>query len=206
MNEITNHSFDLKPRRWAAWLLARFGWSYQFAQPPGPKAVVVVYPHTSNWDFLWGLLVLWASGWPMHWVGKHSLFIGPIGWLMRRWGGIPVNRAATEGFIEQLVATMRSKPHMLLVIAPEGTRRLTDRWKSGFYRIALGAKVPLGLAYIDYATRQAGVDGYIALSGDEAQDMAHIARFYVDRRGYDQAKAAPIRLRPATPETPSLDP
>jgi 1-acyl-sn-glycerol-3-phosphate acyltransferase len=206
MNKNTVHTFDLKPRRWAAWLLTRFGWSYQFAQPPGPKAVVVVYPHTSNWDFLWGILVVWASGWPLYWVGKHTLFVGPFGWVLRRWGGIPVNRTATAGFIEQVVDTMRSESHMLLVIAPEGTRRLTDRWKSGFYRIALGADVPLGLAYIDYATRQAGIYSYTALSGDEAKDMAHIASVYVGRRGYDPAKAAPIRLRPPTPELTALDP
>lgn len=188
--------FERKPRAWAARLLARLGWSYQFAHPPGPRAVIVVYPHTSNWDFFWGILVLWASGWPLNWVGKHTLFWGPMGWLLRRWGGIAVNRKASEGFIEGLVATMQARPYMLLVIAPEGTRRLTDRWKSGFYRLARAAQVPLGLAYIDYGRRQAGIDSYITLEGNEAQDMARIAQVYQDRRGYDPAKAAPIRLRP----------
>lgn len=193
----STHDFHLKPKPWAAWLLARLGWRYEFAVPPGPRCVIIVYPHTSNWDFVWGILVLWASGWPLNWVGKHSLFVGPFNWLFRRWGGIPVNRKAAEGFIANLAATMQAQPQMLLVIAPEGTRKMTDRWKSGFYRLALAANVPLGLAYIDYATRKAGIESYMMLSGNEQQDMAQIAAVYQHRRGYDQSKAAPIRLRVA---------
>lgn len=189
------HCFRLKPRRWAAWILARFGWGYHIATPPSPRCVIIVYPHTSNWDFVWGILVLWASGWPLNWVGKHTLFIGPFNWLFRRWGGIPVNRTSTGGFIERLTATMLEQEQMLLVIAPEGTRRLTDRWRSGFYRLALAAKVPIGLAYIDYGTRRAGIESYLNLSGDEQTDMAQIAHAYRNRKGYDQTKAAPIRLR-----------
>lgn len=190
------HNFQLKPRAWAGWVLARFGWTYEFAVPPGPRCVIIVYPHTSNWDFVWGILVLWASGWPLNWVGKHSLFVGPFNWLFRRWGGIPVNRKSAEGFIDNLAATMRAQPQMLLVIAPEGTRKWADRWKSGFYRLAVAAKVPIGLAYIDYATRKAGIESYMMPSGHEQQDMAHIAEVYRHRRGFDQSKAAPIQLRP----------
>jgi 1-acyl-sn-glycerol-3-phosphate acyltransferase len=196
MQHTAENSFPIKPRAWAAWLLARLGWHYHFAQAPGPKAVIVVYPHTSNWDFLWGILVLWASGWPLNWVGKHTLFIGPMGWLLRRWGGIPVKRGASEGFIDNIVRAMQARPYMLLVIAPEGTRRRTERWKSGFYRIARAAHVPLGLAYIDYGQRRAGIDAFMELSGDEAQDMDRIAQAYANRRAYDPSKAAPIRLGP----------
>lgn len=194
--------FPLKPRAWAGWVLSRLGWGFHFARPPGPKAVIVVYPHTSNWDFFYGILVLWASGWPLNWVGKHTLFVAPFGWILRRWGGIPVNRSATEGFIEWVVSTFEQRDYMLLVIAPEGTRRRTEHWKSGFYRIARAAGVPLGLAYIDYGQRQAGIDTFIELTGDEALDMARIAQAYQGRRGYDPAKAAPIRLGASHPGRP----
>lgn len=168
----------IHPRGWARTLLHALGWRFQLIAPPEPKALLVVYPHTSNWDFLWGILTRWASGWPMRWVAKHTLFFGPMGWLLKKWGGVPINRAAAAGFVESVAEEIRQSPSMLLVIAPEGTRSYRDHWKSGFYRIARAADIPIGIAYINYATRTVGIAEYFRLSGDEAADLARIAQAY----------------------------
>lgn len=183
------------PRRWANRLLSLLGWRYELAPPPEPHVLLVVYPHTSNWDFLWGILSRWGCGWPIRWVAKHSLFFWPMGWLLKSWGGMPVNRAAAEGFAEALANTIRESEEMLLAITPEGTRSYRDYWKSGFYRIAIAADIPVGIAYIDYASRTVGISEYFRLSGDESADMARIAAAYANRVARNPAKAAPIRLR-----------
>lgn len=187
--------FTPHPHRLAGWLMAKLGWSTALAAPPEARVLIVVYPHTSNWDFLWGILTRWSTGWPIRWLAKHSLFVGPLGPLLRWWGGIAVNRQQTEGFVDEIAATIRASDHMLLSITPEGTRAWRDRWKSGFYRIALAADVPIGIGYIDYATRTIGISEYFRLTGDENADMARIAACYSDKVAYDPAKAAPIRLR-----------
>lgn len=171
------------------------GWRHALLPPPEPHVLVIVYPHTSNWDFLWGILTRWSSGWPIRWVAKHSLFFWPIGLVLRWWGGIPVNRTATDGFAEKLASTIRNSDQMILAITPEGTRSYRDHWKSGFYRIARAADIPIGIGYIDYATRTVGVSEYFRLSGDEDADMDRIARAYQPMKARNPSKSAPIRLR-----------
>ena len=191
--------FETHPRPLASWLLRRFGWRHEFLPPPESRVLVVVYPHTSNWDFFWGILSRWSSGWPISWVAKHTLFFWPAGLLLKHWGGIPVNRSAAEGLVDDLAATVRARSSMVLAITPEGTRSYRDHWKSGFYRIALAADVPLGIGYIDYATRTVGVSEYFRLTGDEAADMSRIAKAYEHRAALHPEKAAPIRLRRSDP-------
>ena len=186
---------ELRPHPLAGWLLKRLGWKYDLLPPPAPRVVVVVYPHTSNWDFLWGILTRWSSGWPIRWVAKHTLFFWPVGGLLISWGGIPVNRSVTEGFVENLAVTINQSQRMILSITPEGTRSYRDHWKSGFYRIAMAAKVPVGIGYIDYGTRTVGVSEYFELTGDEDADMARIAQAYATRTARNPAKAAPIRFQ-----------
>lgn len=177
----------------ASRILRAFGWRVIFSPPP-PKAVVVLYPHTSNWDFIIGILTRAAIDLPAHWGGKDTLFRGPLGPLFRALGGIPVNRRERTGFVQQMASAFASQERFYLVLAPEGTRSLTPGWKSGFYRIALAAGVPLALAFIDYPRREAGIAGYLTPSGDEAADMAAIARVYADHQGRHPAKQSPIRL------------
>ena len=155
---------------------------------------MVVYPHTSNWDFPLGLLTRFASGWPVHWVGKHTLFRGPVGTLFRHWGGIPIDRRQPGGFIDGMVAAFRERDSLMVAIAPEGTRKYVAGWKSGFYRIARAADVPVGLGFIDYGRKRLGIAGYVRLTGDVAADMARIRAAYADMRGYRADQASPVTL------------
>ena len=189
-----------QPRRWAASLLRLLGWRTEFLLPPEKHVLIIVYPHTSNWDFFWGILGRWSSGWPINWVAKHTLFFWPAGMILQAWGGIPVNRAAADGFVENLAATIHQSETMILAITPEGTRSYRDHWKSGFYRIAMAADIPVGIGYVDYATRSVGVSEYFRLSGDEGADMARIAEAYRHRVARNPGVAAPIRLKSTPPK------
>jgi len=129
-------------------LLRLAGWKVVLVRPPGPKAVVIVYPHTSvvivyphtsNWDFIVGILARYAIAIPFRFVGKDTLFRWPFGGLFRRLGGIPVNRRQSTGFVGDLIEAFDKADSLYLAIAPEGTRRRIDHWKSGFYRVALAA-------------------------------------------------------------------
>ena len=183
-------------QRWALRLLALFGWSVDIAWPPQPRGVIVVYPHTSNWDFIVGIIARYATGLPVQWVAKDTLFRGPLGRLFCSWGGIPVNRRQSTGFISQLLEEFRCRPWMWVVFTPEGTRSYRDYWKSGFYHLALEAKVPVGLAYIDYHRRQVGLQRYLALSGDVEQDLDAMRAEYAGKAGRRPEHAGPIRFRP----------
>lgn len=175
-------------------MLHLVGWTCLDLPERPPRAVLIGYPHTSNWDFPLGLLAIAALGLNARWVGKDSLFRGGLGPLMRWLGGIPVNRRERTGFVERLASQLRDEDAFMLAMAPEGTRSLTPGWKSGFYRIAQTANVPVVVAKIDYARREIGLLASIALSGDEIADMARIADCYRDCRGRRPELASPIRL------------
>jgi 1-acyl-sn-glycerol-3-phosphate acyltransferase len=183
-------------RRIAARALARAGWRVDVRPPPGPKAIIVVYPHTSNWDFVVGYAAKVAIGLPVTWIGKDTLFRWPFGGLLRRMGGLPVNRREPTGLVAQLAAGIAGRPHALLALAPEGTRSRTDHWKSGFYQLALAARVPVGLAFIDWRARVVGLEVWLELSGDEEADFARIRAAYAGKLGRHPAQAGAIRLKP----------
>jgi 1-acyl-sn-glycerol-3-phosphate acyltransferase len=175
-------------------ILHLLGWTCADIEARPARAVLVVYPHTSNWDFPLGLLAKAALPLNARWAGKDSLFRGPLGPLMRWLGGIPVNRRERTGFVARLAGELRTEPPFLLAIAPEGTRSLTPGWKSGFYRIALAAEVPLLLATIDYAHKRIGIIGSFTPSGDAERDIAALAGHFAECRGLRHELASPIRL------------
>lgn len=175
-------------------LLHLFGWRLVMTVPHIDRAVIVFYPHTSNWDFVVGLLARFGLGVPVTWAGKDNLFRGPFRALWRTLGGIPVNRREHTGFVAQMVEAFAQRPQMLLAIAPEGTRQRTPHWKSGAYRVALAAKVPMGLSFIDFARREVGVGGLIELSGDVDVDFAALRAFYSDKTGRHPSQASPVTL------------
>jgi 1-acyl-sn-glycerol-3-phosphate acyltransferase len=175
-------------------LLNLVGWNVHFKPLPGPHGIAVVYPHTSNWDFPVGLLAKWAVGLQFRWLAKDSLFRGPMGVIMRYWGGVPVDRSAPQGAIRRLADDMLASKWFWLAITPEGTRSYRPYWKSGFYRIALMAGVPLLLVSIDYRRKIVDVTKTMSLTGDEAADMAAIAAAYCEVVAKYPKDAAPIRL------------
>lgn len=176
-------------------LLRLLGWTAVPAVLPEPKGVIIVYPHTSNWDFVIGLLYRFGTGLRASWVGKDSLFRWPVRGLLLRMGGVPVDRRAANGFIGAAIARSRDSDWMWLAIAPEGTRARQDHLKSGFYQIALGADVPCGLGFIDYRTRTVGITRFVRFSGDAAEDIRALRDFYAGKQGRVPAGASEIRFR-----------
>lgn len=181
-------------QRLARFALRAMGWTCLDLPQRPAKAVVIGYPHTSNWDFPVGLLAMAAIGLDARWVGKDALFRGPAGPVMRWLGGIPVNRREPAGFVDAIAARIRREQRFILAIAPEGTRSLRPGWKSGFYRIARAADVPVLVGIVDYAQRRIGLVDSIALSGNIDADMARIASCYRDCHGLHPEHASPIRL------------
>ncbi len=182
-------------QRLAAAILRRCGWRSVYAPPRAAHGIIVVYPHTSNWDFIVGLLFKFAVGLRANWAGKDTLFRWPLRRLFVRLGGIPVNRRARSGLVAALLEEFARREWMWLALAPEGTRARTDHWKSGFYRLALAGGLPVALGFIDYATRTVGIDTYLELSGDVERDFAALRSYYAGKRGRRPEQAGDIRLR-----------
>lgn len=176
--------------------LALCGWRVLLAPFPGPHAVVIIYPHTSNWDFIIGLFAKWAMGIPFRWLAKPSFFRGftgvTLGRLMRHWGGEPIERDISTGAITRLAQRMRSADRYVLVITPEGTRSYRPYWRSGFYYVARAAGVPVSIGVIDYARKEVGVIAHIALCGELDRDLDAIRAAYTGRHGLHPALEAPI--------------
>lgn len=154
------------------------GWRLEGALPNLPQFVIAVAPHTSNWDFPLGVMTLFSVGFRVSWIGKASLFRWPARGLLRWLGGIPVDRRSAQGLVGGVVEVFQRRNRFLLAIAPEGTRKKVTAWRTGFYRIAEGAGVPIVLAYFDYARRVVGFGPVITPSGDLDADLATILAFY----------------------------
>ena len=180
---------------WARWLLRCAGWRVQGTAPHVPRCVVVFAPHTSNWDFPLLLLTRSALGLRSSYLGKHTLFRPPFGWLFRTLGGIPVNRSDAHHLVAQISHEFQAREHLWLAMAPEGTRKKTDHWKSGFYWIALAARVPVLLSYIDSQRRHCGIGPLIELTGDVERDLAVIREFYADKHGLNPELAGDVRFK-----------
>ncbi len=182
-------------------VLRLLGWRIQ----PGPTAakyVLIGAPHTSNWDFPFALLCLGALGIEGHWIGKHTLFRWPLEGVMRRLGGIPVDRTTRRNFVDQIVRTFEQHDRLVITIAPEGTRKRTESWKTGFYYIALGAGVPIALGFLDYRRRVGGVGNMIWPSGDIDADLDKIREFYLDKTGKHPERQGRITRRKEPPTEP----
>lgn len=196
--------------RLARWLLERAGWTVRFEGLPALQGVLIVYPHTSNWDFIVMVLAKWSVGVPVRFWGKDRLFRIPLFGRWLRWlGGVPVDRTASHGVTRQALdifaARVREGRYFWLGLAPEGTRKYIPGLRSGFYRTALGAGVPLGVIRLDYRQREVRVLDFIRLSGDEAADMARIAAIYEGVTGRVPGRAAPlVLLDPAVPRTDTI--
>ncbi len=182
-------------QRLAQAILKLLGWQLKVKLPTTPKYVLIGAPHTSNWDGVFMVLVNYALNLGLNWVGKDNLFKWPIGVLMRGLGGIPVNRREHTNFTQQMVAYFEQRDKLILVLAPEGTRSKTKRWKSGFYYIALGAGVPILMATIDYEHKEIGLEKTLNPSGDLQADFEKIRAHYAPIKGKYPHKQGKITLQ-----------
>ena len=197
--ELTARPVQLQGSRLARLVLRLLGWQLLWDGLPARQGVIVVYPHTSNWDFPVGLLAKWALGLQVTFWGKDTLFKPPLFGRWMRWlGGVPVDRANPRGIVPDMVARMRAAREegdfLWLVLAPEGTRSAGPGWRSGFYRVAVESGVPLALVHMDFGRKRVGFHSALQLGGQPEADMAEIARRYAGVRGCRPERAAPITL------------
>jgi 1-acyl-sn-glycerol-3-phosphate acyltransferase len=166
------------------WLLARLGWSMQGQWPDLKKVVIIGAPHSSAWDVVLVLLVIQATGMKVVFMGKQEVFRMPIvGSISRYLGGMPVNRAAPGGVIEQVAEQIRNAEQMWFALAPEGTRKEVKEWKTGFWKIAKKANVPVCCAYFHFPDKVIGVGQVFELSDDMDADIAKIRAWYKPYQG-----------------------
>ncbi|MEC9440191.1 MAG: lysophospholipid acyltransferase family protein [Myxococcota bacterium] len=177
-------------------VLGVMGWTFhQETRPEGDKYVIVAFPHTSNWDLVLMLGCSYLADMRISWLGKHTLFRG-VGKPFFTWlGGVPVDRTAAKGMVQQVVDAFEERDYLALAIPPEGTRAHADGWKTGFYYIALGANVPIVLSYLDFGKKEAGFGPAIMPSGDIEADFEIFREFYKDKKGKVPEWQAEVKVR-----------
>lgn len=156
----------------------RAGWQAEGQLPVARKFILVGAPHTSNWDFLVFAGTIAAFGKQVHFIGKHTLFRWPFGAMMRELGGVPVDRSAPSDLVQQMADQFAARDDFILIVAPEGTRKKTDRWKTGFYQIALATGAPMVCAGPDYVRRRGIIGPVVHATGDYDRDMAPALAFF----------------------------
>lgn len=182
--------------------VARFGfklfrWNHISAVQAvkGQPSILIGAPHTSNWDFIMMLGIAWEQEIDFRFLGKDSLFKGPLGALMRALGGIPVDRKKPYGLVESLINDAGTNDAFTLVITPEGTRGAGKYWKSGFYRIATQTGIPVTLGYVDRDSRSCGLGVTFTPTGNVVEDMDFVRDFYKDKSGLKPQFRTEPRLR-----------
>lgn len=161
-------------------VLHLLGWRVRGAPPDTAKMVLIVAPHTSAWDLVVGLAAKLALRLDARYLAKHTLFWWPLGSLLRRTGAIPVDRSSHHGVVAQMSRQFAERPHLLLALSPEGTRHAASRWKTGFYRIAQAAGVPIVPVALDFGRRLVEFGPSLEPSGDVDADIESLRRFYAD--------------------------
>ena len=171
-----------RQRRFSRWLgrtvLRLGGWRVTGTLPDIPRLVLIAAPHSSNWDGIWGMAAKMALGFDARVLGKDALFWWPLSIVLRRLGVIPLDRSRPQGVVEQAIDLIRSSPKMWFALAPEGTRKPVEKWKSGFLKIAHGAGVPVLMAYFHYPQKTIGIGPLFHTSGDLEADMAAVRDWY----------------------------
>ena len=191
-------------RRWLARLfLSATGWQPEGERPAPARYVLIAAPHTTNWDFPYLLAFAEHFGLTISWLGKASLFRGPLGPLMRALGGIPIERSRSENRVAEMARAFSDRAALGLVVPAEATRGRAEYWKSGFYYIAMAAEVPVVMSYLDYTRKRGGFGPAFMPSGDIARDMDAVRAFYADKQGKYPEAFGPVRLRE---EAPGRDP
>jgi len=171
----------------AKFILWLYGWKVNRDLPEGiDKCVMIASPHTSNWDFPFARAAFSVLKIPVRFTIKDSWFKFPFNLIFGPLGGIPINRRPKKegekrpSTVEAMADLFKGKDELVVLVTPEGTRSYREEWKSGFYHVATMAKVPIGLGYVDYGKKEAGVGKVIFPSGDMEADMKEIMAFYKD--------------------------
>ncbi len=159
------------------------GWRVDGEMPGLPKFIIVAAPHSSNWDLPYVLAAAVHYGVRVHWLGKAAIFNWPFGGFMRWLGGIAIDRSQANNVVDQMISKFAEADRLIVVIPPEGTRGEVTRWKSGFYHIAHGAKIPLALGFLDYKRKIAGIARVFHTTGNYEADLAEIQAFYATVTG-----------------------
>lgn len=181
--------------RWISYHVLRLlRWKIEGDLPDVPKMVIIGAPHTSNWDFFLFLAALRHFDISVKFLGKHTLFHWPFGWMFRKVGGIPVDRTQPGGIIGQVKSAFESAERMILVIAPEGTRKAAPHWKSGFVKIAKGAGVPVVFAGVDSDRKVLVISKAFEVGDDRNGFMDEVRDFYADKNGINPAGKGPVRI------------
>jgi len=184
MNQVQTISPRLTPMQVVSLSILRLRrWRIVGRFPDQSKYIVLGAPHTTNWDFVQMLLLKGATGVNLQWIGKDSLFRWPFGGLMKWLGGIPVNRKVRNNFVDQMVDQFREREQLTIGIAPEGTRKKSHYWKTGFYYMAAGAQVPIQLVAIDYGSRSLEIGPLLAPNLGIEKTFELIRKFYQDKKG-----------------------
>jgi len=181
-------------RRLAKFLLWLGGWTAVGKAPDLRKAVFIAAPHTSNWDGFWAIVYITYIGLDAHWFIKKSMFWFPLNRLLTFFGAVPLNRERGGSAVSEAITAFDENEEFFLGLAPEGTRRKMKGWKSGFYRIADGANVPIVLGFLDFGSRRLGLGPVVTLTGNRDADMAILASFYSSVSGRWPEKTGPVRL------------
>ncbi len=172
-----------------------FGWDVEGDAPQVTRGVLIAAPHTTNWDLPHMLAASFIFRLRISWMGKHTLFRWPFGWFMRKLGGIPIDRTSPHGVVEQVAERLRQADLLIIAVPPAGTRRKSNRWKSGFYWIAHSAGVPVICGSLDYQRRCAGLGFVFHPSGDVDADMAQVRAHYANIEGRYPALESTVRLK-----------
>ena len=158
------------------WTLAALGWRIEGTIPDLPKLVIIAAPHTTNWDFVVGMAAKMALGLSVLWLGKDSLFRGPLGVVMRSLGGVPVDRSNASDVVSQVIQEFSRRDRMVLGLAPEGTRKRVERWRTGFYHIAHGARVPVVPVALNWGARALQIGDPFTTTGEVDADVSELQR------------------------------
>jgi len=164
------------------------GWKTEGTPPQEKSFVLVAAPHESNYDLALLLAIGFVLDFKLYWMGKDSLFKGPLGPIMRWLGGVPVDRSKSNNLVDQMVRNFAEMDELVLTIPPGGTRSHVERWKTGFYYIAVGAEVPIALGFVDYKNKVGGFGPICYPCGDIDKDLKIIQNFYSTKTGRTQLK------------------
>ncbi|MBF0201652.1 MAG: lysophospholipid acyltransferase family protein [Desulfamplus sp.] len=181
----------------ARFLLYSAGWQVKGIRPQVKKYILIAFPHTSNWDFYYTLLIAFSLKIKLYALAKKELFRPPFGPLMGWLGMIPVDRSQSNNKVAAIIETFNTHDALALAIPPSGTRGKVMVWKSGFYHIAHGAGIPIVMAYVDYGRKVGGLGPLITPSGDMAKDMVGILEFYRGITGKHPQKDVDAPFDPA---------